>query len=89
MIITFDLIVKIIAFFVSLTAFLGIVWKLFKKIDETSGCHKEISCLKQEQQVFCYGILACLDGLKQLGANGNVTKAHSELSKYINKQAHK
>lgn len=49
---------------------------------------KEIKSIKEEQCVICYGLLACLDGLKQLGANGNVTDAYNKMEKHINKQAH-
>jgi len=44
--------------------------------------------LEKENAVIVYSLLACLDGLKQLGANGNVTKAHEDLEKHINLQAH-
>lgn len=54
-----------------------------KKVQEA-----EIRSIKKEQTVMCYGMLACLDGLKQLGANGNVTKAHETLEKHINQSAH-
>lgn len=49
---------------------------------------KEIKSMKEEQGILCYAMLACLDGLKQLGANGNVTDAYNKLEKHINKQAH-
>lgn len=73
---------------VSFAALLGIIWRTFKKIDETNSNSEEIERIKTEQQVICYGLLACLDGLKQLGANGNVTDAYNRLEKHINKQAH-
>ena len=38
--------------------------------------------------MICYGLLATLDGLKQLGANGNVTDAHEKLEKHLNQTAH-
>lgn len=50
---------------------------------------EEIKQLKEEQCLICYGLLSCLDGLKQLGANGNVTAAHTKLEKHINETAHK
>ena len=50
---------------------------------------EEIKQLKEEQCLICYGLLSCLDGLKQLGANGNVTAAHEKLEKHINQTAHK
>lgn len=49
---------------------------------------KDIKSIKTENGVLCYGVLACLDGLKQLGANGNVTDAYNKLEKHINNQAH-
>ena len=43
---------------------------------------------KKEQCVICYGLLATLDGLKQLGANGNVSDAYQRLEKHLNQSAH-
>lgn len=44
---------------------------------------------RKEQQLLTYGILACLDGLKQLNCNGSVTVAQDKISKHLNEQAHK
>ena len=52
-----------------------------KETDDLQG-------VKDELCVLSYAVLATLDGLKQLGANGNVTKAHNMLEKHINQQAH-
>lgn len=49
----------------------------------------DMEALREELTVICYASLACLDGLKQLGANGNVTKAHDRLDKHLNQKAHK
>lgn len=49
----------------------------------------EIADLKKEQQLLTYGMLACLEGLKQLNCNGPVTDARDKLSKHLNAQAHK
>lgn len=49
----------------------------------------EIEQVKHEMGVICYGVLACLDGLKQMGCNGNVTKAKNALEEHLNKTAHK
>jgi hypothetical protein len=49
--------------------------------DESNG-------IKKEQTVMCYALLACLDGLNQLGANGNVSKAREALEKHLNLSAH-
>ena len=49
---------------------------------------REIDHVKTEMGVICYGVLACLDGLKQMGCDGNVTQAKNDLEKYLNKTAH-
>lgn len=49
---------------------------------------RDIQELRDELCVLSYGMLAALDGLKQLHCNGEVTKAHDMLSKHLNKQAH-
>lgn len=60
-----------------------------KKIAELRAEHKEdIKLILDEHCVMCYALLAALDGLKQLGANGNVAEAHNMLEKHLNKQAH-
>lgn len=60
-----------------------------KAIKELSDKHNEdIESIKKEQCVMCYALLATLNGLKQLGANGNVTDAHDKLEKHLNKTAH-
>ena len=49
---------------------------------------KDIQDLRDELCVLSSGMLAALDGLKQLHCNGEVTKAHDMLSKHLNQQAH-
>lgn len=68
---------------------LTVVFRLVRWMDRQKQQDKEIQEIRDEQCVICYALLACLDGLKQLGANGNVTKAHESLDKHINKSAHK
>lgn len=50
--------------------------------------NQDIQSIRDELCVLSYGMLAALDGLKQLHCNGEVTKAHEMLSKHLNKQAH-
>lgn len=61
--------------------------KLIEKMRKEQS--KEIAEVKAEQQLLTYGILACLNGLKQLNCNGVVTEAQDKISKHINQQAHK
>lgn len=53
-----------------------------KKQDE------ELLSIRAELQVLCFGMRACLSGLKEQGCNGPVTEALSALDKHLNKQAH-
>lgn len=48
----------------------------------------EIKKINTENTLICYSIMACLDGLEQLGANHTVTNAKDMLSKHLNKAAH-
>lgn len=58
-------------------------------IEAIKQMHKDdMDKVQNELCVISYGLLAALDGLKQLGANGEVSKAHDKLSKHINQQAH-
>lgn len=60
-----------------------------KRLEKLEAKHDEdIEGIKKELCVICYGLFATLDGLKQLGVNGNVTDAYNMLEKHINKTAH-
>jgi len=48
----------------------------------------DLKVLNDELCVLSYAMLACLDGLKQQGCNGEVTKAHDRLEKHLNQKAH-
>lgn len=71
---------------------LGSLWAVLYKsvqwLERQKKQDEEIQSIKEEQCVMCYGLLATLDGLKQLGANGNVSAAHQKLEKYLNQSAH-
>lgn len=77
---------------VAVVAGLGSLWAVIYKsvqwLERQKMQDTEIDKIKEEQCVMCYGLLATLDGLKQLGANGNVTEAHQKLAKHLNQQAH-
>ena len=67
---------------------IGIAFKTFRWVERQKEQDEEIACIKAEQCIICYSLLATLDGLKQLGANGNVTDAYNKLEKHLNQQAH-
>lgn len=53
-----------------------------KKQDE------ELAAIRSELQIVCYGLRACLSGLREQGCNGRVTEALDALDKHLNKAAH-
>lgn len=62
----------------------GFKWKLAQ--DKQS---EDIAHIKQENALITRALLACLDGLEQLGANHSVPKMKQELDTYINTMAHR
>ena len=72
----------------ALVVIFSAVFAVYKWYLKQEKQDKDIKSIKTENGVICYGLLACLDGLKQLGANGNVTDAYNKLEKHINNQAH-
>lgn len=66
----------------------AVVFRFVRWMDRQKRQDEELRTVREEQGVICFALLACLDGLKQLGANGNVTRAHDMLEKHLNKAAH-
>ncbi len=82
------MVLKISAYISALVAIATLIYKLVQWVERQKHQDIEIANIKKEQCVMCYALFATLDGLKQLGANGNVTAAYNELEKYLNKSAH-
>lgn len=53
-----------------------------KKQDE------DLADIRSELQVLCFGVRACLSGLREQGCNGRVTEALDKLDKHLNEKAH-
>lgn len=49
---------------------------------------RQIKAIKKEQCLLTFGMLATLDGLKQLNCNGKVTEARDKIDQHLNKIAH-
>lgn len=49
---------------------------------------KIIKAIQEEQTLLTYGVLACLKGMHEQGANGPVTEAIDKIEKHINQKAH-
>ena len=66
----------------------GAFFAVFKFLEREKHQQAEIAAIKREQSVMCYGILACLKGLKEQGCNGPVSEAINKIEKFLNKKAH-
>lgn len=72
----------------SLLFFGGLLIAAYKFYAASKAQGEQITQIKEEQTVCCYGILACLRGLKEQGCDGPVTEALDKLEKHLNMAAH-
>lgn len=89
MTITPQTIVTIAAVLTACGGIFAAVFRFVRWTDRQAKQDQELREIRDEQCVICYALFACLDGLKQLGTNGNVTKAHDKMEKHINQAAHR
>ena len=75
----------VVAALVMLLKYLAKVYDLVKHQKEQD---ENIKAIKKEQSITTEAMLACLDGLQQLGANHIVPEAKAKLASYINEKAH-
>ena len=66
----------------------GIGGWCIKFVDRQKKQDQELAAIRHEQTLICYGVLACLKGLKEQGCNGPVTAALDKMEKYLNQAAH-
>ena len=97
---TWQSVITAAAFVAAVVALVTYFSKLVRWVDKQNEQDQEIQKLKkhhedditsinEELQLLVYGILACLQGLKEQGCNGPVTEAISKYEKYLNQKAHK
>ena len=83
-----DFIIRLATILGAFGAIGTMLYKSFRCMEQQKLQEIEIENIKKEQCIMCYGLLATLDGLKQLGANGNVSDAYQKLEKHLNQTAH-
>ena len=59
-----------------------------KFVDRQKKQDQELTAIRKEQTLICYGVMACLRGLKEQGCDGPVTAALDMLEKHLNQAAH-
>jgi hypothetical protein len=72
----------------ALSTILGAGLALYRFYLRQKKQDEELAAIRAEQTMVCYGILACLKGLKEQGCNGPVTEALNKLEKHLNAAAH-
>ena len=66
----------------------GVVLWCIKFVQRSRRQHEELKAIRREQTLICYGLLACLQGLKEQGCNGPVTEAMNKIEEHLNQAAH-
>lgn len=82
-------IITVASLITAIGVIIGVVFKVHKWYLKQQQLKQEINRIKEENELICFALSACLDGLQQLGANHSVPIAKEKLDKYLNKQAHK
>ena len=59
-----------------------------KFVDRQKKQDQELTAIRKEQTLICYGVMACLRGLEEQGCDGPVTAALDKLEKHLNQAAH-
>lgn len=77
------------AFLTAIVTIFGFIFAIYRWYLKQNKQDKDIAKMKEENTLMCYALMACLDGLMQLGANHTVPVAKEKLDKYLNQQAHK
>ena len=83
-----EIVVRTASVLGALGAIGGVVLWCFRFVERQKKQDQEIAAIRKEQTLICYGIMACLKGLKEQGCNGPVTEALQKLEKHLNQAAH-
>lgn len=85
---TWQTVISLAAVITAITTVLTRYNKLYDFVKRQEEQDKAIKDIQEEQSLLTYGVLACLKGLREQGANGPVTEAIDKIEKHLNKKAH-
>ena len=88
MYITWQTIITAGAVLAAISAIFGVFCTVHKWYLRQKQQDVEIKAIQEEQCLLTYGILACLDGLQQLGCNHTVPATRDKIEKHLNQRAH-
>ena len=66
----------------------GVVLWCIQFVQRSRRQAEELKSIRKEQTLICYGLLACLKGLKEQGCNGPVTEAMNRIEEHLTLAAH-
>lgn len=89
MTVTWQTIITLAAVLGAIVAILKYYNRGYDFIKRQNKQDEQIAEIKEEQAIITRGMLACLKGLHEQGANGPVTAGISEIEEYLNRKAHK
>lgn len=72
----------------ALGVIVGIIVAVHEFVERDKRQTAKIKAIQSEQTLICYGVMACLKGLKEQGCNGPVTEALNRMEKHLNLSAH-
>jgi len=88
MTITAQTIITAAAVLAAVVAIMKYYNKVYDLVRHQREQDNDIKTIKKEQTLIIYGVLACLKGMHEKGANGPVTEAIDKIEKHINLAAH-
>lgn len=86
--ITSDTLVRLATMLTALGAIGGVILWCFRFVERNKKQDTELAAIRKEQQLICYGVMACLKGLAEQGCDGPVHDALGKLEKHLNEAAH-
>ena len=91
----FNIIISVASLITAIGIIYGCIKAYVKQIekwnaydDQIKSIEIQIQGLRDEQYMQTHVLWAALDGLHQLGCNGEVTKTRTELNDWLNKKSH-
>ncbi len=86
--VSWQTLITIAAVLTALSTVFGRYNKVYDFIKKQEEQDKQIKAIQEEQSIMIEGILACLKGLHEQGANGPVTEAISKIEQHLIEKAH-
>ena len=82
-----DMLIELAALLTALGVIGGVALWCHRFVLRNKKQDEAIAAIRNEQTLICYGVLACLKGLKEKGCNGPVTAALDKLEQQRNQAA--